>query len=435
MNPSPAQPPDPMQPRSPSGHIHVLQVVGNAIVGGMESWVDRLITHLPREHFLCTVLCPFESLFTERLRQAGTEVLIAPMADDPPWSTLQMASAIVASRGIDLIHAHLPRAHVLAGLVGRLTSTPVLYTLHGRQLATLDLEVHRACGTHLSVVCQPSYFQALGLGVDPERVSLEPNGVDTQVFRPRARSGESLRKALGLDERAPLVGFVGRLSPEKGPEVFVRSAMLWLHQMPSAHAVLVGEGPLESELRAQIAMLGLQDRVHLAGLQHDMPAVYADLDVVVSCSHSEAMPLALMEAMSCGVATVATAVGGVPDIVVHGQTGWLVAPAQADEIAGRCLALLRDDGARLGMGQRGRQRAEQSLSLDGSVGRVAQLIRRLVQPAQRLGTHAAVPSVASGPATAPRQQRVQTAAANATAPAVALQSVARQANGRAGRDA
>ncbi len=416
-----------------AARIHLLQVVGNAIVGGMESWVERLITHLPPDRFLCTVLCPFESPFTERLRGRGTEVLIAPMADDPAWSTVQMAAAIASNRGIDLIHAHLPRAHVLAGLVGRLTDKPVLYTLHGRQLGTLDLEVHRACGSHLSVVCQPSYFQALGLGVDPEQLSLEPNGVDTQWFKPQLRQGASVRAALGLDAQAPLVGFVGRLSPEKGPEVFVRSALLWLHEMPGAHAVLVGEGPMEHDLRAQISLLGLQGRVHLAGLRHDMPAVYADLDAVVSSSHSEAMPLALMEAMACGVATVATAVGGVPDIVVHGQTGWLVAPAQADEIANRCLALLRDPAARLAMGERARQRAEQRLSLDDSVKRVAQLVTRLAQRApQPVDQPLPEPRVANAAAALARPQRVQTAARVTAAPAASAEPAARHANGHAG---
>ncbi len=360
--------------------IHVLQVIGNAIVGGMETWVERLIARLPSERFAFTALCPFESPFTDRLRALDTEVLIAPMPDDPPWSTIQMATALVNSGGIDLLHAHLPKAHLLAGLVGSLTGKPVLATVHGRQLTTLDLEVHRAAGSHLSVVCKQSYFHALGLGVNAGYLSCETNGVDTDVFQPRPAGAAGLRASFGLMPDTPLVGYVGRLSHEKGPEVFIRAAMLLRSRLPQAHAVLVGEGPMEGELRELVQRFGLEEHVHFAGMRQDMPAVYNELDLLVSSSHSEAMPLAMMEAMASGLAVVATRVGGVPDIVEHGQSGWLVAPGDFEDIAGRSAWLIEDGTTRRRMGERARQRAVERLELDDSVARVAQLLSRLVRP-------------------------------------------------------
>jgi glycosyltransferase involved in cell wall biosynthesis len=360
--------------------IHVLEVVGNAIVGGMESWVERLIERLPPQRYAFTALCPFESPFTDRLRKHRVEVLVAPMPDELPWATLQMATALVSTAGVDLLHAHLPKAHLLAGIVGRMTGRPVLTTIHGRQLSTLDLEVHRASGSHVSVVCRQTYFHALGLGVGADHLSCETNGVDTQVFRPRPRRSEgSLRKTLGLEAQTPLVGFVGRLSPEKGPEVMVRAAMLLRHSRPDAHTVLVGEGPMADELRALVARFGLDKHLHLAGLRQDMPEVYNELDLLVSCSHSEAMPLAVMEAMASGVAVVATRVGGVPEIVEHGQTGWLVGPGDFDDIAGRCAWLLGDATLRSAMAARARERAIQRLGLDESVASVDRLLTRLAQ--------------------------------------------------------
>jgi glycosyltransferase involved in cell wall biosynthesis len=177
-----------------------------------------------------------------------------------------------------------------------------------------------------------------------------------------------------------LLGFVGRLSPEKGPDVFLRALGLLQAREPRAHAVLVGEGPMEPELRALAARLGLGERLHFAGLQEDMPAVYNELDAVVSTSHTEAMPLALMEAMASGLPVVATRVGGVPDIVEHERTGWLVAPGDAGDIAGRCAALAADASLRRQMGERGRQRVVQQFDLADSVERVGQLLARLAQP-------------------------------------------------------
>lgn len=411
-------------PPSPnaSGRIHVLQVIGNAIVGGMETWVERLIERMPRDRYRFTALCPFESPYTDRLRALDVEVLIAPMPDDPPWSTIQMATALVAAGSIDLLHAHLPKAHLLAGIVGRLTGKPVLTTIHGRQVSLLDLEVYRAAGSHLSVVCQQSYFHALGLGVSAGHLSCETNGVDTQVFQPRPREPRDggLRESLGLAPDVPLVGFVGRLSPEKGPSVFVRAALLLHSREPEAHLVMVGEGPLETDVRQLAQRFGLEERLHFAGTRRDMPAVYNALDIVVSSSHSEAMPLALMEAMASGLPIVATRVGGVPDLVEHGETGWLVAPGDFDDIAGCCAALIRDPLLRRRMGERGRQRAIDRFDLSQCVARMDQLLTRLARarsdgPRRVTGLAALSPAgeSAQAPAGASRQRGARPASSGA----------------------
>jgi glycosyltransferase involved in cell wall biosynthesis len=371
--------------------LQVLEVIGNAIVGGMESWVLSMLEQLPRERFLFTALCPFESRFTESVRALGVPVLIAPMPDDPPWTTIQMAASVVASHGIQLLHAHLAKAHLLAGLVGRLVDRPVFATVHGRQLGTLDLEVQRQMGSHLSVVCQPTYYQALGLGVSRERLSCEPNGVDTGRYAPRPRTAAGLRATLGLDASTPLVGFVGRLSPEKGPEVALRAALLLRTRCPGARLVLVGEGPMEADLRALAHRLGLADTVLFAGVRDDMPAVYNALDVLVSSSHSEAMPLALMEAMASGVPVVASRVGGVPDIVAHGETGWLVASGDFEDIAARTGQLLDSDTMRSAMGARARQRAAALFPLDQAMQRVGALMERLALPRGPVASAVTVP--------------------------------------------
>ncbi|KQY79725.1 glycosyltransferase [Pelomonas sp. Root1444] len=356
--------------------LHVLEVVGNAIVGGMETWVERFIERMPPERVRFTVLCPADGAFARRLRGLGMEVLIVPMADDPSWSSIQMATALVQSAGVDLLHAHLPRAHALAGIVGRLTSRPVLATVHGRQPTVLDLEVHRAVQSHLSVVCRPSYYSALGLGVSPELLSCETNGVDTAVFRPQRPAASALRDSLGLAPSTVLVGFVGRLSPEKGPDVFLRMAMLLQGRQPDAHCVVVGDGPMQAELARLAGQLGLR-QTHFLGLRDDMPALYNELDVVVSSSHSEAMPLALMEAMACGLPLVATRVGGVPDLIEHGETGWLAGPGDFNDLAGRCAALVADEALRRRMGARGRARAVEHFDLQACVDRVGRLMLRL----------------------------------------------------------
>jgi glycosyltransferase involved in cell wall biosynthesis len=368
---------DPLSQTRPTGRIHVLEVIGNAIVGGMETYVERLVEHLPPDRFAITALCPFESSFTERLRARDIEVLVTPMPDDPPWSSIQMTCAMIKAGGIDVLHAHLPNAHALAGIAGRLTGKPVLATLHGHRIGVLDFEIHRNAGTHLSVVCRQSYFHALGLGVSAGQLSCNPNGVDTEAFQPRPRPADSLRAALGIPAAARIVGFLGRLSPEKGPEVFLRAALLAHARLPDAHFVLVGDGPLAPALRESIARMKLEGRVHLAGLRRDVAAVLNDMDVLVSSSHSEAMPLAVMEAMASGLPVVATRVGGVPDMIAQGESGWLVAPNDFDEMATRLVQILATPGELERMGRSARARAVDKMALSDTVDRMAQLLARL----------------------------------------------------------
>ena len=361
---------------SSAPRVHVLELLGNGIVGGMESVVSTLIERLPRDRFTVTAACPYECELTDELRAAGADVLVLPMPEDPPWSSIQTGCAFARAAGVDVLHAHLPNAHLLAGLIGKLAGRPVLATIHGRQLQTPDLEVHRAAGTFLSTVCRHSYYQALGMGVDARALSCIPNGVDTQRYQPGESRGV-LHGSLGLEPSVPLVGFVGRLSPEKAPEVFVRAALLLRHLAPQAHCVVCGDGPLRESLEAMVERLELTDRVHLLGLRRDMPEMYRELAVCVCSSNSEGMPLAVMEAMASALPMVATRVGGVPDLVEHGRTGWLVGPRDYEGVAHAIARLLAHDDERRRMAQRARERALQRFALDDCIARTAELLQRL----------------------------------------------------------
>ena len=365
---------------APTQRVRLLEVMGNAIVGGMETSVLRLVERLPRERFEISVLAPFESRCTETLHALGADVIIVPMPEDTVWSSVQQASALVRSSRIDVLHAHLGNAQVLAGLTGRLTDRPVLATVHGRQMDPLELEAHRAFGTHVHAVCRHSQLHALGMGIAPSHLHCIPNGVDTESFRPRtSMPSESLRTRLGIGEGVPLAGFVGRLSPEKGPDLFVRCAQRVLEAHPQAHFVMIGDGPQRASVEARIDRLGLRGRVHLTGMQAEMPMLYPQLDLLVSSSLSEAMPLAVMEAMACGLPVVATAVGGVPELVVEDLTGSLVGHGDVDGLAREVAALLAEPAKRREMGRNGRQRIEQRFALTRSVGRLAALLQRLAQ--------------------------------------------------------
>jgi len=364
----------------PAQRINVLEVAGNGIIGGMEISLLRLAQRLPRERVAITALCPFEGPLTQRLRRLGVDVFIAPMeAEEASWTAVQIARSLVQSRDVHVLHAHLANAHLLAGLTGALTRRPVLATIHGRSATLLDFEVQRVAGSHLHLVSRQAHLHALGLGIAPGSLHHIANGVDLDEFAPRSLPAHALRERLGIPKTAPLVGFIGRLSWEKAPDVLLRAAAFLRASHPEARYVLVGDGPMEKELRTMTERLGLEGRVFLAGLHEDVASVYPELDVLVCPSHHEAMPLVILEAMASGLAVVATQVGGVADLVQQGLTGWVVLPDDPQQLADRLASVLADRALRERMGKAARQAALERFSLTDCVEAQARLLTQLAR--------------------------------------------------------
>jgi glycosyltransferase involved in cell wall biosynthesis len=362
--------------------IHLMQIIGGAIVGGMETYVLRLIQKLPKDQFKVFCICPFESQMTAQLREAGCTVHTMPIPDEPDWSSIQFGLAVIRSSRIDVIHAHLPNAHILAGIIGKLTDTPTVATLHSRNISMRDFEIHKLMATHLSVVSKSAYFHALSLGVRETQVQFIPNGVDTAVFRPDA-NGRYLHSLLNLPPLTPMIGFVGRLSHEKGPDIFVRAAIAAHERLPDCHFVLIGEGPMHERLLKDIKDAGLTKFIHLIGLHKDMPRIYRSLDMMMLTSFSEGMPLALLEAMASGLPVIATQVGGVMDIVEVGTTGLLSRPGDFEDMAHNVVALMASPLLRDRMGKAARLRIEQNFKLAQSIDQMCKLLGSMVPNGHR----------------------------------------------------
>jgi glycosyltransferase involved in cell wall biosynthesis len=150
----------------------------------------------------------------------------------------------------------------------------------------------------------------------------------------------AFRRELGIGDQTPLVGIVGRLCRIKNHELFFAAAVRIAAILPAVRLVVVGDGELGGQLRARAHQLNLTGRIVFTGCRYDLDRVYADLDVLVLCSNNEGAPMVLMEAMAAGCPVVATAVGGVPDLISHQRTGLLVPPGQPDALAAAVSSLL-----------------------------------------------------------------------------------------------
>ena len=367
-----------MTPRDPPRRerLRVLQLLGNAVVGGMETSVVRLAGDLRDAGVDVLALCPFESAITAALRACGCDVRIAAVPNDPSWTTLRDVAEWVASEDVDVLHAHLANAHVLGALVGALTGRACLATLHGLAIPMLDFEAHRfGPHMHVAVVCRSALAHARAIGVPPSRLHYLPNGVPPVPAPPE----RSLHALAGLPPDTPLVGFVGRLAPEKGPERFVRLAFALRRVRPDARFVMLGEGPLASSLEARARELGVADRVTLLGARSDAPALMAGLDVLVMPSLAEGLPLVLLEAMAAGIAIVASPVGAVPEQIEHGRTGMLVDAGDVAELAAVTADLLADAHRRRAHGEAAHRAAQAGLSQHAASEATIGVYRRLVR--------------------------------------------------------
>lgn len=185
----------------------------------------------------------------------------------------------------------------------------------------------------------------LNAGLAEDRVSLIRNGILLEPFQAAAAERSSMARPFCT------VGFVGRLSPEKGPDIFVRAAALVLERFPSTKFILAGEGPEREALQTLIAELGVAEQVRLLGRQDDMPSLYAKLDIMVLSSRTEGLPMALLEAMASGLSVVATNVGAIPTVIENGHSGLLAPANDPSAIAGCISGLLADRARRHSMGE------------------------------------------------------------------------------------
>ena len=169
-------------------------------------------------------------------------------------------------------------------------------------------------------------------------------GVDTELFSPNRRD-TALRHQWGVDDSVPVAIFVGRLAPEKGHDTLISAWALLREKVPHAHLAIAGHGSTEGDLQDLITKHKLQDRVHLLGFRNDIPALYAQADAAaLAPTAGESFGIALLEAYAAGKACVATDVGGVRDLVVDGETGFLC--SEADAMAGRLQRLVTDPDLR-----------------------------------------------------------------------------------------
>jgi len=173
-------------------------------------------------------------------------------------------------------------------------------------------------------------IHAHGLGIDPHKVHVVPNGIENLQLRPRPE----VRSRLGLSPDDFVIGFVGRLAPQKAPDIMLDAFAAVCRKQPAARLVMIGSGPLDEETRRHIERIGLNTRVKMLGDVAAVPLMPA-FDVFCLSSRYEGMPYVLLEALAVGLPIVGTRVGGTTMCVEDGWNGLIVSPDSINGIVGR----------------------------------------------------------------------------------------------------
>jgi len=305
----------------------------------------------------------------------------------PAFLTGFAAGALGATRGCDVIHCHW----TITGLVGRLCAaaagSPTVLTVRGSDVHLMTSPalsgLHEWIYRHTDAIVAVSRDlkgQLVSRGVPADKVEVIPNGVDSR-FCPGDQA--EARRRLDLPEAGALLGFVGLLVPVKGLDVLL-DAMARLDG-PAAHCVLVGDGPERQALEARARALGLGARLHFAGQRPagEIPDWLNAFDALVLPSRSEGRPNVVLEAMSSGLPVVATRVGGTPELVRPGDTGWLVEPEDPAALAAALGELLGLADLGRGMGARGREViVSEGLTWEANARRTEELYSRLRREAK-----------------------------------------------------
>jgi glycosyltransferase involved in cell wall biosynthesis len=317
-------------------------------------------------------------------RQQGFEA-VALEHDTPHF---RRAVAEVAGHidrlGVDVLCCHGYKANMLGRLAARRANLPAVAVARGwtgecfkvRCYERLD-RLHLRFMDHVVAVSGAQADKVRRCGVPADRLSVIPNAIDPDRFTdPDARYRDRLRRLFRPPPKR-IVGAAGRLSPEKGFDVLVDAIALTRDHDHDVGFVIFGDGPCRPALQQQIASLGLTGSVVLAGFRPDLDRFLPHLDLLVLPSHTEGLPNVVLEACAAGVAVVATAVGGTPEVIEDGASGFLVPAGDPVVLASAICEAFGDEEQRREFSFQARQRVLESFSFQSQVERYLELFGRL----------------------------------------------------------
>lgn len=360
--------------------VRVLQAITRLIVGGAQELAMFTAASLDPARYETGMLSgpqtgPEGEIISE-VRSRGIPLTILPELVREVNPVKDLLALVKLTRFMrqgryHVVHTHSSKAGILGRVAARLAGIPVVvHTVHGwgfydgqhpamRALYIALEKLADRCCDRLVVVSRLNADKGLAVGISrPEKYVTIHASIDVDRYAHPTTDPAAVRAALGIPAGVPVVGTVGRLSPQKAPLDWMQAAAVVAQAIPEARFVYVGDGPLRPQVESLVAELGLADRVILAGLRRDVPDLLGILDVFALSSRWEGLPLVIPQAMAAGVPVVCTRVDGTEEAIADGVTGLLVPPAQPRALGESIVSLLQDPARARHIALAGRRRAE-----------------------------------------------------------------------------
>lgn len=315
----------------------------------------------------------------EAIEQAGGKVTCLTATNN--LQMIRKVSAVIQyirQHNINIVHAHLPWAGVVARLVHRRIKVPVIYTEHNKQeryhMATRLLNTLTFNWQTSAVAVSADVAVSIKKNINPSVPVIEIlNGVNTDFFQRDISAGKQLRGQMGIPHNAVVVGTLAVFRFQKRLTEWLDVFKEASEKHPNLYGLMVGDGPLKDELVQRRKTLGLEDRVIMPGLQTEVKPWYSVMDVFMMTSVFEGLPIALLEAMSMECAIVTTDAGGVKQVIRHGVDGILVNVDQWSGLPMKLDELINDERKRIAFGVAARSRVVEAFSLKRMVGELEEV--------------------------------------------------------------
>lgn len=327
----------------------LLHVVWSLGIAGAEKLAYDIAVGMAGSHFR-PIVCSIEhdGPLHDQLKAEGIPVYVRRPTRSLDLDLIKWLRNLIISENITVVHAHQynPFFYSALALIG-IRNVNLVYTEHGRiypevrnwkRMLINPLLALRV--NHIVSISEKTKLAMATYDRLPERrIKVIHNGVDSRKFQ----SGADLAKKrleLGISKGACVIGTAARLEPVKNLPMMLRMFAIVVRDIPTCVLVIAGEGSEETRLRALAAELGIERGLRFIGLRSDLPDILPLLDVFLLSSHTEGISVTLLEAMASGVPAVVTDVGGNPEVVVEGETGFLVPPEDVGVMADRVMKIL-----------------------------------------------------------------------------------------------
>ena len=276
----------------------------------------------------------------------------------------KMIFSILVKGRFDLIHTHGYFADIITILIAKLLRIPVVSTCHGfiandRKLKRYNLidRIVLRFSDKIIAVSKEIKNELLKSGIKEFRIEVVLNAVQTDIDNNvLAQDRYKKRQLLNISEKDFVLGYVGRLSKEKGIQYLIEAARILNESDMPIKVLIIGDGPEKKDSECLVRQKGLEDKVFFTGFQTNVKSWIPAMDVFVLPSLIEGTPMALLEAMACRIPVVASAIGGIPEIITSGKTGLLVSPGKPEEIASGVISLYNSSSLRNSMAIAGQKR-------------------------------------------------------------------------------